>query len=264
LNIGRTAAVKTGTTTNFHDNWTIGYTPDMLVGVWVGNSNYEAMHNVTGLTGAAPIWHETMRAILEGQPDKPLPRPEGLSQVEICDLSGLLPTPNCVHTRKEWFIQGTQPDETDPFYQQVWVDTWTNQLAGDYTPSERRKSVIVLDLPLEAQAWARSQGLSLLGDYAPISPDAALTLISPQDNTTYRIDPNFDLASQGLSIEAAAGQGFSKIIFFVDGVPIAEVSTPPHQSWWILSEGRHRIWAEGVTLEGVKIKSDEVIVHVVK
>ena len=54
LKLDRTAAVKTGTTTNFHDNWTIGYTPDLVVGVWVGNSGYEAMHNVTGLTGAAP------------------------------------------------------------------------------------------------------------------------------------------------------------------------------------------------------------------
>ncbi len=61
LKLDRTAAVKTGTTTNFHDNWTIGYTPDLLVGVWVGNSNYEAMKNVTGVTGAAPIWNETMR-----------------------------------------------------------------------------------------------------------------------------------------------------------------------------------------------------------
>ena len=64
LKLDRTAAVKTGTTTNFHDNWTIGYTPDLLVGVWVGNSGYEAMHNVTGLTGAAPIWNEVMRQLL--------------------------------------------------------------------------------------------------------------------------------------------------------------------------------------------------------
>jgi len=75
LKLDRTAAVKTGTTTNFHDNWTIGYTPDLVVGVWVGNSGHEAMRNVTGLTGAAPIWHEVMRGLLEGQPDHPFERP---------------------------------------------------------------------------------------------------------------------------------------------------------------------------------------------
>ena len=76
LKLDRTAAVKTGTTTNYHDNWTMGYTPDLLVGVWVGNSNYEAMRNVTGLTGAAPIWHEIMRTILQGRLDRPF-RPPG-------------------------------------------------------------------------------------------------------------------------------------------------------------------------------------------
>ncbi len=117
LKIDRIAAVKTGTTTNFHDNWTIGYTPDLLVGVWVGNSNYQAMHNVTGLTGAAPIWAETMRSILQGRPDKKFIQPDDLIQIEVCDLSGLLPTEICPHTKTEWFINGTQPVEFDSFYQ---------------------------------------------------------------------------------------------------------------------------------------------------
>ncbi|MDD2920795.1 MAG: transglycosylase domain-containing protein [Anaerolineales bacterium] len=91
LKIDRVAAVKTGTTTNFHDNWTIGYTQDLLIGVWVGNSNYQAMHNVSGLTGAAPIWAEAMRSILQGQPDKVFTRPAGLTRFQT-----------------EWFIDGTQ------------------------------------------------------------------------------------------------------------------------------------------------------------
>ncbi|MCL4825323.1 MAG: hypothetical protein KJZ57_14010, partial [Anaerolineales bacterium] len=90
LKIDRPAAVKTGTTTNFHDNWTIGYTPDLVVGVWVGNSDYKAMKDVTGLTGAAPIWHETIRKTLEGRPKTDFVRPEGLVQAEVCALSGLL------------------------------------------------------------------------------------------------------------------------------------------------------------------------------
>ncbi len=134
LKLDRTAAVKTGTTTNFHDNWTIGYTPDLLVGVWVGNSNYEAMHDVTGVTGAAPIWNETMRALLQGQPDRPFVQPDGLKQVEVCELSGLLPTPACPHTRLEWFIPGTEPTQTDTYYQQVWIDPSTGSLADDSTP----------------------------------------------------------------------------------------------------------------------------------
>ncbi|MBM3124092.1 MAG: penicillin-binding protein 1C [Chloroflexi bacterium] len=264
LKIDRAAAVKTGTTTNFHDNWTIGYTQELLVGVWVGNSNYEAMHNVSGLTGAAPIWHETMRAILEGHPDRSFPRPEGLVQVEICDLSGLLPSSACTRTRQEWFIEGTQPKEVDGFHKQIWIDTRTNRLAGESTPSDRRVSKVVLDLPIQAQEWARKQGYSLLGDYTATGLEISLTLITPQDNSTYHIDSNYDLSSQRLSIEAVGGEGFAKLVFFVDGNILAEVSSSPYQAWWKLSEGRHHIWIEGFTLEGLWIKSNEAVIEVIK
>ena len=84
LRLDRPAAVKTGTTTDFHDNWTVGYTPDLVVGVWAGNANHEAMRDITGLTGAAPMWAETIRALLAGTPEKGFTRPAGLVQVEVC------------------------------------------------------------------------------------------------------------------------------------------------------------------------------------
>ena len=59
LNIGRPAAVKTGTTTDFRDNWTVGYTPELVAGVWVGNADNSPMLNITGVDGAAPIWMST-------------------------------------------------------------------------------------------------------------------------------------------------------------------------------------------------------------
>jgi penicillin-binding protein 1C len=276
LKLERTAAVKTGTTTNFHDNWTIGYTPDLLVGVWVGNSNYEAMRNVTGLTGAAPIWHEIMRTILQGQPERSFVRPEGLVQVEVCDLSGLLPTPACPHTKLEWFIEGTQPSEYDPFYKQVWVDVLTGQLATEATPPERRLSRSVLDLPLAAQGWARAQGLTLVGDLessaisdqpAPATPRgpglSAISLLSPLPNTTYRIDPNFDQSAQQVLVEAVAGQGIINITLWVDGELLTMPESAPYQSWWPLSRGEHRFWAEGLNAAGETVTSDVVVITVV-
>ncbi|MBI5353101.1 MAG: PBP1A family penicillin-binding protein [Chloroflexi bacterium] len=249
LKIDRTAAVKTGTTTNFHDNWTIGYTPDLLVGVWVGNSNYQAMHDVTGLTGAAPIWAETMRSILQGRPDKIFTQPAGLTQTEVCDLSGLLPTEICPHTKTEWFITGTQPTTFDTFYQR------TN--TGE----------IILDLPIEAQAWARSQGLPLLDD-ANGTPSATsgLTLTSPTDNTTYRITPDLDLSAQQLEVSTLTDSNFTQVTFFVDGLAIATVSTPPTscQTWWTLSLGTHHFWAEGITMSGEVVKSNVVTITVVE
>jgi penicillin-binding protein 1C len=273
LKLDRTAAVKTGTTSNFHDNWTIGYTPDLLVGVWVGNSGYEAMHNVTGLTGAAPIWHEVMRGLLQGHPDRPFTRPDGLTLVEVCDLSGLLPTSACPRTHMEWFIAGTEPTQTDSIHQQVWIDTLTNSLADDSTPIERRKSITALNLPVEAQPWAREQGLPLIADYSLFmesgsllpsqDPDSMeLILLSPHDNTTYRMDPNFDASAQQLQIEVAAGPGISQITIWVDGNLLMTLSSPPYQAWWTLSAGEHRFWVEGVSETGETIKSDVTMITV--
>jgi membrane peptidoglycan carboxypeptidase len=266
LKLDRTAAVKTGTTTNFHDNWTIGYTPDLLVGVWVGNSNYEAMRNVTGLTGAAPIWHEIMRTVLQGRPDKPFVRPDGLVQVEVCDLSGLLPTPACPHTKLEWFIDGTQPTEHDTFYKQVWIDAATGQLATDSTPAERRQMRTVLDLPVAAQGWARTQGLPLLADLsqsANSNQSAVISVLSPRPNTTYRLDPNFDQSAQQLLVEAAVGQGITNVTLWVDGNLLATPDSAPYQAWWPLAAGEHRFWAQGVTTTGETVTSEVVTITAV-
>jgi penicillin-binding protein 1C len=245
LKIDRTAAVKTGTTTNFHDNWTIGYTPDLLVGVWVGNSNYQAMHNVTGLTGAAPIWAEAMRAILQGHPDKTFTQPTGLTQVEVCDYSGLLPTEICPHTKTEWFIEGTQPTAFDTFYKR--------SSTGE----------IVLDIPIEAQDWARSQGLPLFAQ-RDANTTSGLTLTSPTDNTTYRITPDLDLSAQQLAISALTESNLAQVTFFVDDSALTTLSAPPYQTWWTLSLGEHRFWAEGITTNGEAVKSNVVTVTVVE
>ena len=268
LRLDRTAVVKTGTTTNFHDNWTIGYTPDLLVGVWVGNSGYEAMHNVTGLTGAAPIWHEVMRSLLQDRPDHPFERPDGMSQVEVCDLSGLLPTAACGHTHKEWFIAGTEPTQTDQYFQQIWVDTLTHSLANDTTPIERRSSVIAFNLPAEAQAWAHEQGYALLSDYSQRAQTSSeeqegLILLSPPPNTTYRLDPNFDLSSQQVQIEVVASQEISQVKIWMDGNLLVSLSSPPYQTWWALAPGEHHLWAQGLKVNGEIVKSDAIAITVI-
>ncbi|MFZ5855623.1 MAG: penicillin-binding protein 1C [Chloroflexota bacterium] len=265
LKIDRPAAVKTGTTTNFHDNWTIGYTPDLVVGVWVGNSDYKAMKDVTGLTGAAPIWHEVIRKALEGKPKREFARPDGLVQTEVCALSGLLPTEFCDHTRTEWFIAGTEPTRSDNIFQEVTIDALTGSLADTSTPADRIQTKIVLDLPITAHPWARSQGLPLLADIphsseAPAQPQIAL--ISPRPNSTYRFDPAFDASAQKLLIEAVVGAGITEVTIWVDGTPLATLSESSYQAWWQLSAGEHRFWVTGVTVNGETVTSEVIVVTV--
>src|SRR5574341_2111276 len=215
-----------------------------------------------------------MRGFLQGRPDQPFTRPDKLTQVEVCDFSGLLPTPACPRTRREWFIAGTQPTQTDSMYQQAWVDALTNLPANDATPFERRKSIIALNLPIEAQSWAHEQGLPLLVDYSldsgsvlpslqehtcPGTPHCtscgarcqgapdSIVLLAPHPNTTYRLDPNFDSAAQQLQIEVAADQGLSQVTIWMDENLLMTLASPPYQAWWTLAAGEHHFWAQGVS-----------------
>ena len=94
LRLSRPAAAKTGTTNDFRDNWTLGYTPDLVVGVWVGNADNTPMKGVTGITGAAPVWHDVMEEAhrLLGLPPKEFRRPPGIIEAEICLDSGTMPS----------------------------------------------------------------------------------------------------------------------------------------------------------------------------
>lgn len=80
LTLDRPAAVKTGTTRNFKDNWTLGFTPDYVVGVWVGNSNDDSMRDVSGIQGAGPIWHDVMTELHRGLPVHPFTAPASVEK----------------------------------------------------------------------------------------------------------------------------------------------------------------------------------------
>jgi membrane carboxypeptidase/penicillin-binding protein len=108
LKLGRPAAAKTGTTNDFRDNWTVGYTPELVVGVWVGNNDNTPMADVSGITGAAPLWHDFMERALEGRPPQDFTVPEGIVEVEVCTDNGAQPNA-CPERRKEIFAADQPP-----------------------------------------------------------------------------------------------------------------------------------------------------------
>ncbi len=114
---------------NFTDNWTVGYTPQLVVGVWQGNKDGDDfMINTSGERGAACIWHAVMEYAHRDEPIVSFTRPEGLVRVAICDVSGLKPTENCP-TRTELMIPGTEPTEVDTLYQKYPINRETGLLA---------------------------------------------------------------------------------------------------------------------------------------
>jgi penicillin-binding protein 1C len=113
LNLPFPAAAKTGTTNDFRDNLTVGYSTQYVVAVWVGNSDNSEMQGVSGITGAAPIWREVMLALHADTPPGDFVRPAGVIEVEVCTLGGRLPSPNCPTRTREVFKADQPPLPAD-------------------------------------------------------------------------------------------------------------------------------------------------------
>jgi penicillin-binding protein 1C len=167
LRLSRPAAAKTGTTTDFRDVWTIGYTPQIVTGVWVGNNDNTPMEGVSSSHGAAPIWHNIMERIynegyaerLLGQVEEKFARPTGLTRVEVCAVSGLLPNEHCPNRVNALFIEGTEPTEYCNVHRVERVNRQTGKLATACTPPELVEERVYEVYPPEAADWVREQGI---------------------------------------------------------------------------------------------------------
>lgn len=133
LNVrGRTIAVKTGTTDDKRDNWTIGWTPSVLVASWVGNNDNSPMGDVaSGVTGAAPIWRGIILEALKGKPNEDFEQPKNVVALTIDAFGGGAPVEGRP-TRSEYFIKGTEPQGPSPIYKELKVSKEDkNKLASD-------------------------------------------------------------------------------------------------------------------------------------
>ncbi|NSW51547.1 MAG: transglycosylase domain-containing protein [Anaerolineae bacterium] len=151
------SAAKTGTTNDYRDNWTLGYTPDLSVGVWVGNADYTPMVDTTGLTGAAPIWSQFMQYAVPkltiNTPGVFLP-PPGIQEQLICTLSGTEPSDACPDQRREFFAydQPPLPKEQD-FWADVRIDAWTGLLASNECTGKQEVLPVLNVTDEKAVAW---------------------------------------------------------------------------------------------------------------
>lgn len=129
---GKTVSVKTGTTDDKRDNWTIGYTPSVVVGVWVGNNDNSAMNPKisSGLTGASPIWNKIMTYALKDRKNEDFKVPGNVTSQVIDAIGGGKPCRD-FPTRAEYFVKGTEPQEECLKFKKVKVSKTTGKLAND-------------------------------------------------------------------------------------------------------------------------------------
>jgi membrane peptidoglycan carboxypeptidase len=178
------AGAKTGTTNDFRDNWTMGYTSELVVGVWVGNTDNSPMINVSGVTGAGPIWRGILDGAQQWYPPQNFPAlgPDQIFQQNVCNDDGAIPSPYCLehsgqHT--DLFAQTAKPPEaTASIYQVLQINEFTGLLANPFCPTPVKDELFLM-LPNpsqlidvaafsrdwlltsnEGQAWAAQRGIT--------------------------------------------------------------------------------------------------------
>ena len=161
LNLPFQVAAKTGTTNDFRDNWTLGYTPDLVTGVWVGNADYTPMVNTTGLTGAAPIWSSFMQfavPIVSNNTPTPFTIPPGIVEMVVCSVSGTEPSQWCRGGQRSEFFASDQPPlpRSQDLLREVKIDTWTGLIAGDACKDFAEDMLVMNVTDKWARDWLRS------------------------------------------------------------------------------------------------------------
>ncbi len=224
-----TVAVKTGTSQAYRDNWTVGFTRDVTVGVWVGNFDRSELRNSSGVTGAAPIFRAVMLEASKrahgslpiGDDDAIVAAPSSVERVEVCALSGSRPSLSCPSRRTEWL-----PVDQAPEFCSWHHDGWT-------------------DWPPEYRSWARSAGLldppPTRAGAVPLTArnDGRVRVTHPPDGATFLIDPTLRNEFQALRLRST---GRGSVTWRVDRRVVGAVPSDRHLEW-PLSPGRHEISA---------------------
>jgi penicillin-binding protein 1C len=197
-------AVKTGTSQAYRDNWTVGYTREVTVGVWVGNFDRGEMRDSTGVTGAGPIFHAVMLAANRARDASIVDRPPDLERQPVCALSGARPSLWCPTVDSEWL---------------------SRDAAVEFCAWHRDGYV---NWPADYREWAGVQKTTADSQRPTAN---GLRITNPANDSTYLIDPTLRREFQSLRLRANAGARWT-----VDGKPVSRE--------WPLAPGRHVIVAE--------------------
>ncbi|MEJ5203119.1 MAG: transglycosylase domain-containing protein, partial [Anaerolineales bacterium] len=181
LEIGRPTGAKLGQTADGSQVWTVGYTPQRLLAIWIGLPADADVPIRLSPKLAASVWRAVMQYATRDLPPIGWSEPPGMVQVTVCDPSGKLPTSACPSRVNEVFIQGNEPTEADALYQVYQVNRETGRLATVFTPLEMIDERTYLVLPEEALDWAKQNNIPIPPtEYdtiqpAPCSPAACIT-----------------------------------------------------------------------------------------
>lgn len=243
-------AAKTGTSKGFRDNWTVGFSSAVTVGVWVGNFDGAPMREVSGITGAGPIFHAVMESAMRTRKAQPLGALQGdLVKVAVCALSGARTSHACPHAVHELMTRdAAEALPTCDWHVAVAIDPRNGLRAGPGCGVTETR--VYEAFPPEYDAWAGAEHRPVVPPSSPFCPvveskteSGALAIKRPLGGITLVIDPDRPLDAQSVDVQVIAPSNVATVTLRVDGERFA-AKARPFVFEWPLRAGKHSFVAQ--------------------
>ena len=251
------AAAKTGTSKGYSDNWTVGFTKERTVAVWAGNFDGTPMIQVSGITGAGPIFKRVMTKAMKDVVPAPLVDRRGLVERSICPLSGHLAGPNCPAAMEELFVPDTEPRRSCEMH---------GELSAGLAPELRQRCLQLaasqgrlVDLGLDFYDWAKNEGVAREPWLAAAcmgsgEREGNARVLNPVNGGEFLLLSDLPLADQAIPVRVRAAASAGPLAVWVDGARTLELQ-PPFTGHLPATQGAHVMEvrdASGALLDTVK------------
>jgi len=259
-------ALKTGTSTNWRDNWVVGYTNKYTLAVWAGDFEGGVMDRLSGSIGAGPLFHKITQIIVNqgSSPEIPdqIEPTSGVEEIIVCPKSGLTPTENCPYSRSIYVL--TEPDIRAPCDVHLIhrIDSRNGLLASQKCPSRYVEEQVFEVLPARFTRWEATHHTNKPPtNWSPLSPPDGITadamvITSPFDGEVYIIEPGYDYHTQTIELTAEIDPVIPSAVWFVNGEKY-KTSEWPYSTSWKLTRGSHQF-----RLQGGEMQSDPIEIEV--
>jgi len=261
------AALKTGTSQGYRDAWTIVYTPEYRVGVWVGRDDARPMKKLSGAGSAAVVAKDIMLELYKDQSRfdgrTRFAIPDAHAAYVLCAFSGKIANELCTKKQMEWLPETNIPDKDNTFIE-LFVDTRNDLVAGQWTAEKFIEKRVFVQLPFIFHEWAKSKGYKLapkkysmldnpdrhfndnvlvLKKNSPPPEDVKIRILSPGNDLHVLSNPEVPAAQNTLAFNLDVQGSISEVLWYVDKKPY-KLQAAPYSLRWTLVKGRHEFYAE--------------------
>ncbi len=249
---GFPVALKTGTSTNYRDTWLVGYTPRHVVGIWAGNFDGRPNNGVTGSAACGSILKDIVHYLYGATNPGPFQRPQGVKDVTVCSMSGMLAGPSCPHRTQDLVITGNEPSECDLPHDSEYhylgspYARWLHQRETRHSSGRYRLQESSTQLQTEL-ARPISQDMSLVERFSRTG--SRIDIINPHDADRFVLSP---YRQNRVLLRALPQPVVGHVVWFVDGVELTR-TPPPYEYFWKPTKGQHVIHAVTPDREAARI-----------